>query len=264
MLYDPLPAVLRRLPIIAVSKFALVTRNDDVREVMRRSTDFKVIYAANLNIVMDQQPFLLGLDGEELRRDIAAIRLVMTDGDIVTLSTHAAERCAALVATSNGTLEVVDFCGQVSLDVFCKYLGVTNPPGQNLRVIAMRLFEFVVFDVFSDADLRAEAETLASTLRGHIDSLIAERKAGADVAIDDVLGRWPDPPESWRDLVHRYPDPHPLVGLVFASLPQLSMAASQILEQLFRRPAELAAAQALARNNDPRPSRRPRGVRLIP
>lgn len=251
MLYDPLCAVLRRLPIIAVSKFAVVTRNDDVREVLRKSNDFKVIYAANLNIVMDQQRFLLGLDGEELSRDIAAIRLVMTDSDIATLSTHAAERCAALLATSNGTLEVVDLCGQVSLDVFCKYLGVTNPPGQNLRVTAMRLFEFVVFDVFNDADLRAEAQNLASTLRDHIDSLIAERKAGAAVAIDDVLGRCltrQKAGETWfTDIQIRTL----LVGLVFASLPQLSMAAAQILEQLFRRPAELAAAQALARNNDP-------------
>jgi cytochrome P450 len=252
-LYDLLFAYLRRCcPTFNHFGWAVISRNDDVREVMRRGVDFKVTYAAPLNIVMGGVDlFLLGLDGKTFSRDVAAIRLVLLEEDIPDLAAKAAARCAALLAASRGSIEAIDLVRGATQDVFCSYLGVTCPDGEDLQVFAMRAIEFILADLPPDAGLKAETTRLSKVLLDHIDRLIADRRASGKV-IDDVLGRClaeqvkGDP---WftdgriRAL---------LVGLVSTALPQPPMAVGQILEQLLRRPAELAAAQALALAGDPR------------
>jgi len=245
---DAIFAFQRVWPLIWFRGFVIVARNDDVREVLSRSADFPVTYVDKLNVVMDGEPFFLGMDGEAHSGDVAAMRLVVKDDDVPNLARLATQRCAALVEAAGGTIEVVDFVRQVTLEVFCNYLGVTEPPGQDLRVIANRLFEFVLFDLRNDKSLGAEVRPMAKALRDHVDKLIAERKAAPPK--DDVLGRClaqqGEHREGFSDLQIRTA----LIGLIFGGLPQPQMAAPQILEQLFRRPAQLAAAQSLARAND--------------
>jgi cytochrome P450 len=251
-LYDPAFAVLRRcFPILQLfGKAAIISRNDDVREVMRRGVDFRVTYANHLKIVMGDDLFLLGHDGESFNRDVAAIRLVLLDTDIPDLAAKAAARCATLLTASDGSLEAVDLVRGATQEVFCSYLGVTCPDGVDLQVIAMRVIEFVLADIFADARLADEARNLSKILRDRIDELIAEREASGQV-IDDVLGRCLGQKAAANPWFTNARIRTLLVGLICTALPQPPMAVGQILEQLLRRPAALAAAQALARAEDP-------------
>jgi cytochrome P450 len=250
-LYDPGFAFLRRFfPLINTPWIAVLSLDDDVRAVLRSGDKFKVIYEPKLDPIMDDRSFLLGQDGAYFDRDVAAIRKVFRDTDISRLADHAARQCAAYVAASNGNLEVIDLVSQAMVDVFTDYLGITAPPGHDLRVIALRVIEFVLADVFQDKKLRADAVRMAGLLRDHVDALIADRKAGRSGPTDDVLGRCLDcqaAGEAWftDDRIRTL-----LVGLICTALPQPPIAAAQVLDQLLRRPAELAAAQALARSND--------------
>jgi cytochrome P450 len=247
---DLILMVLRRLvPILRIGQMVLITRRDDIREVFLDDVSFPVSYADRLDVIMGDQPFILGMeDGPAYRRDTGALRLVMRPDDLQRLADAATARAHALVAAAAGTIEVVDYIRQVTFDVFCEYFGFTAPPGQDLRVIATRLFEFQFLDHFNDPTLLAEVQPMAKTLRDHFDHLIAARKS--DPAKDDVLGRClvfqAKDCEGFSDIQIRTA----LIGFLVGGLPQLPMAAPQALEQLLQRPDSLAESQVLAREDD--------------
>jgi cytochrome P450 len=92
---------------------------------------------------------------------------------------------------------------------------------------------------------------MSGALRDHIDSLIAKRSAGGHAPSDDILGRCLIQKAAGNPWFSDARIRALLIGLISTALPQPPMAVGQILEQLLRRPAELAAAQALARADDP-------------
>jgi hypothetical protein len=68
-------ALFRRLwPIPHWGQLYVATRYDDVREICLSDDVFPVPYAAKLDVIMDDQPFFLGMGNTELyRRDTAAM-----------------------------------------------------------------------------------------------------------------------------------------------------------------------------------------------
>lgn len=247
---DLIFSVLRRIwPIAGLRSPILVTRHDDVREVLLSEADFQVTYAEKLDVLMGGQPFFLGLDDSaEVGRAVDTLRLAVRPDDVVALAERAAARSADLADLAGETLEVVDHVRQVTFDVFSDYLGISSPPGQDLRLVATRLFEFLLVDPFKDPDLRAEAEPMAKRLRDHIDDMIRDGRSRAPA--DNVLGRCLRLQAEKRDGFTDVEIRTNLVGLIVGGLPQPAMAAAQSLDQLLARPAELMAAQAASRSDD--------------
>jgi len=235
-----------RLPFVGV---VVVTRNDDVREVLLNNVDFHVEQAQRLNVLMDNAPFMLGLDDRAVfERNVAPLREAVKPQDIKDLAQRCRERAAELVAGADGRLEVVDFIRQVTLDVFSAYVGVTAPEGHDLRIMATRMYEFQV-SPGKDPALAEEAAAQAKALRDHIDQLIAGARARGP-GNDNILGRL---------LIHQNERKGPLedaelranlIGLIVGALPQLPIAAPQALDQLLARPRELELAAASARSGN--------------
>ena len=129
------------------------------------------------------------------------------------------------------------------------YFGIPNPPGEDLRVWATRLFEFQFVDRANDPALRAEVDVLAPRLRAHVQGLMDARRASG-LSQDDVLGRCLAEQAAGNK---RFDDDWirvALMSFVVGGPPQPPMVVPQALEQLLRRPDELAGAQQAARDND--------------
>ena len=251
MAYVPLGfRVLRTIrPILRFGNTIVVTRYDDVREVFLNDAAFRVPYKDKLDIIMGGHPFFLSMDDTpEYRRDKAAMRLVVRSADITErLAGEVERRAEDIVANAKGHLEIVDsLVRRVTFEVLGAYFGIPDPPGEDLRVWATRLFEFQFADPGNDPALRREVDTIAPALRAHINGLIEKRRASGSFS-DDVLGQSlamhaQGVPGFSDDQIRSA-----LMGFIVGGPPQPPMVVPQALEQLLRRPDALAGAQRAAR-----------------
>ena len=251
-----LPLVFRLIravwPIPRIGNTVVVTRYDDVRAVFLDDRAFRVPYREKLDVIMGGHPFFLGMDDTpEYRRDTGAMRQVVRRTDIPDRLAPEVEQLAGrVVADANGQLEVVDsLVRQVTFAVFKRYFGIPDPPGQDLRVWATRLFEFQFADMGNDPALRREVDVIGPALRAHIQDHIETRRQSGSTD-DDVLGRClamqakGDPAFSDGQIRSA------LMGFIVGGPPQPPMVVPQALEQLLRRPDVLAEAQQAARDGD--------------
>ena len=242
--------LLRRIwPIPHLGKLYVATRYDDVREVFATDRAFGVTYAAKLDLIMGGQPFFLGMaDGPQYREDTGAMRKVVLPADLPMLGAKVEAMAEAIVAASNGRVEVVDqLVRRVTFDYCSDYFGVPNPPGGDLRVWGTRLFEYQF--VASDQPLVDEVKIIAPALRDHIDQLIAACKAkpkGRDDVLARCIAMQAKGEPGFSDAQIRTA----LMGFIVGGPPQPPMVVPQAMEQLLRRPEALAGAQAAARAND--------------
>jgi cytochrome P450 len=246
--------VLRAIwPIARFRNYVLVTRYDDVREVFLNDKSFRVPWAAKVDIITGGFPFILGMDDTQTyREDTAALRTVVRSDDIAHRLVPEVNRLAEqIVAGAKGELEVVDqLVRRVTFEVLGAYFGIPNPPGEDLRVWATRLFEFQFVDSANDQALRFEVDVIAPRLRAHVQSVMDARRASGQKQ-DDVLGRCLDAQaagnagftDDWIRVA--------LMSFVVGGPPQPPMVVPQALEQLLRRPDALVGAQRAAlANND--------------
>jgi cytochrome P450 len=254
--------VLRALPWNRrLGSVVIASRYDEVREVFLNSDAFRVPYKKNLDVIMQNKGpghgFFLSMDDtDEYRRDTGAMRKVVRISDIPERLVPAVERLGeSIVEEGRGRLEVVDqLVRRITFEVYQDYFGVPDPPGQDMRVLATRLFEFQFVDT-GDPALRAEVEAIAPALHAHIQSLMDARR-DSGVLGDDVLGRclaMQADEERERPEHTAFDDDHirrSLLGFIVGGPPQPPMVVPQALEQLLRRPDALLGAQQAARAND--------------
>jgi cytochrome P450 len=249
-----LPGVLRlarALPFLPrIGTTYLVSRHDDVREVLGSDASFRVPYAKNLAVITGGEPFMLSMDDTaEYREQLSKLRRVVLATDLPRLGNEAETAAEARVAAAGGQVDVVDLVRQVSFEVIARYFGVPAPRHGRLDVWGTRLFEFQFVAGPGGAGLRAEVEVIAPAFREHIDAAIASRKADGAV-VDDVLARCL---QLQAEGVPGYSDREirtALLCMVVGGPPQPPMVVPQALEQLLRRPGVLAAARGTAMAGD--------------
>jgi cytochrome P450 len=176
---DDIFRVLRNLwPIPTFGKLAMVTRFDDVEEVLSLSEVFVNPYKDKLDVIMGGHSFFLGMTNtEEYTRDTTNMRMVMRRADIESRLIPATLAAAeAAVSAGNGQADIVELVRNVTFHVLSDYFGTPGPAHADLRVWATRLFEFQFADQANDPALRAEIEVYAPALRNHIDWLISARR----------------------------------------------------------------------------------------
>ena len=244
--------LLRRFrPIMRLGKTYVVTLHDDVREVFGTDAAFGVVYNDNLQVITGGEPFFLAMpDSPAYRAQLQAMQRVAVASDLPALGNRAEALAEAVVAASNGRVEVVSLVRQVAFGVIPPYFGVLAPEQGRLDVWATRLFEFQFTGSPDDKELRAEVDEIAPAFRAHIDREIARRKATSDET-DDVLGRCLERQAAgeagYSDVAIRTA----LLCMVVGGPPQPPMVVPQAMEQLLRRPDVLANAhRAAADGND--------------
>jgi cytochrome P450 len=254
-LADPRPifALLRRLqPILVVRDLALVTRYDDVQEVLGRDDVFDVPYAEKMELITSGENFFLGMrNTPRYTRDSSNMRIAVRRDDVGSLVAPLVQRTAEeIVAHAGAPLDIVkDLTLVVPARMVAAYFGTPGPSERDLIAWTSVLFQFLFFDQKGDAALRARAVTASAALNAYLDGAIAERKArptGNGDVLDRCLALQRAGVPGMRDLDIR----NDLAGLIIGAIPTTGTTTALIVDELLRRPAELAAARAAAAAGD--------------
>jgi cytochrome P450 len=231
---------------------AIVTRRDDVIEVLDRNADFEVIYEPRMRAITGGENFFLGMQDSALyTRYVSNMRLAVRREDVgrivEPLTRGLAER---LVAGKAGRIDVPpELSLPVPTAIVTDYLGITGAPDEDLVDWATLLFRYLFADLQADPALERDALAAAFQACAAIDAAIAKRKAAGGVK-DDVLGRCLTMQAAGLPGMDDLGIRNNFIGLFIGAIPTLSKAAVQALDQLLDRAEALTSAQQAARNGD--------------
>ncbi len=251
---EPVFAVLRRLkPVLFIKNTAIVTRFEDVQEVLSRDDVFAVTYSEKMEVVTGGNDFFLGMQNSpDYERDTAHMRTVMRREDVAgQIVPFVAKTAEEVIQASGGRLDVARQLGKiVPAKWVAAYFGCPPPSNEELAQWSSAIFRYLFTDLTNDPAVGAAARDAAAKARAWLDQTIALRKANPDD--DDVLGRCLRLQSAgvpgMDDLAIR----NNLIGLLTGAIPTTAKCCTQALDELLKRPAELAQAQAAARAGDDR------------
>ena len=231
---------------------AIVTRYQDVVEVLDRNADFEVVYEPKMRAITGSENFFLGMQDTALyQRDVSNMRLAMRRDDVAAIVEPAARRLAEqLVAKQTNRIDVPkDLSLLVPTAIVTDYFGVTGAQNDDLINWTTSMFWYLFVDLAGDPAIAGKALDAAAACRSAIDAAIASRKA-AGAAKDDVLGRCLVLQKANQPGMDDLGIRNNLIGLVIGAIPTISRACVQALDQLLDRPRALESAQAAARGGD--------------
>ena len=230
----------------------IVTRFDDVKDVLRRDQDFEVVYGPRMVKITDGQNFFLGMqDTPTYTRDTANMRLAMRREDLPGIVTpFAAARAAELVKASAGRIDVPqDLTLRVPAQLLDIYFGTPGPSERDMIAWTTLMFWYLFIDLNADPSLDKHALDAAAQCRSYLDAAIQARKA-QPTETDDVLNRCLAMQRAGLPGMDDLGIRNNLIGLVIGAVPTTSKAAVQALDQLLNRPEALAGAQRAAQEGD--------------
>jgi cytochrome P450 len=247
---EPLFALLRKVkPILIVKEFALVTRFEDVQEVLARDEVFQVTYGEKMRVITGGNDFFLGMqDSPAYTRDVAHMRSVFRREDVPGRIVPFIEKQASdLVDAAGNELDVVKQLSQtVPVRWVGDYFGCEPASEEELAQWSSVIFQFLFTDLNNDPAVGKAAREAAASTRDWLDRTIAKRKANPS-SHDDVLGRClafeSIQTPGMDDLGIR----NNLLGLITGAIPTTSKCCAQALDQLLDRPDALRGAQEAAR-----------------
>jgi cytochrome P450 len=245
---EPIFAILRRIkPILLFKNYALVTRFEDVQEVLARDEVFLVTYGEKMKVVTGGENFFLGMQNSpEYTRDVSHMRSVVRREDIPGRIAPFVEKTATdLVAAAGAQLDVVPLSKTVPARWVADYFGCPPPSEQQLEAWGGALFHYLFADLDNDPKVAAAATTAAAQVRNWLDETIAARKASG-VTKDDVLGRCLLLQRAGLPAMDDISIRNNLLGLLVGAIPTTSKCCAQALDELLKRPDQLKGAQAAA------------------
>ena len=250
---EPVFAVLRKIkPILLVKNIALVTRFDDVQEVLSRDQVFQVTYCEKMRVVTGGDDFFLGMqDSPNYSRDVSNMRVVFRRGAIPEQVTpFVAKQASELLAGAGTGLDVVPQLSKVVPTRWVvDYFGCPVESEENLAIWASAIFRYLFTDLNNDPAVGQAARDAAQSTRNWLDATIKARKAHPSVK-DDVLGRCLALQSAGVPGMSDIDIRNNLLGLLTGAIPTTSKCCAQALDQLLDRPEALAGAREAARTNN--------------
>jgi cytochrome P450 len=231
---------------------AIVTRYQDVVEVLDRNADFEVVYEPKMRAITAGENFFLGMQDSALYdRDTSNMRLAMRRGDVAAIVEPRARALAEkLVAQASNRIDVPPALSlPVPTAIVTDYFGIATAPASDLVAWATLMFWYLFVDLAGDPALERRALDAAAACRAAIDAAIAGRKASGE-AKDDLIGRCLVMQKANLPGMDDLGIRNNLIGLVIGAIPTISKACVQALDQLLQRPQALASAQAAATSGD--------------
>ncbi len=246
---QPLFALLRTVkPVLLIHGIAVVTRYDDVVEVLTHDEAFGVepYRGKMLRLAGD---FILGTDDSPAyERAISILRLGARRSDVPGLAAFVAEEAEAEVERGAGQVNVAELAKRVPARLAGRWLGVNGPDEDTLIAWALALFEDIFVNVKADPAIIAAADQAAAGLRPRLDGEIAARKGHGGA--DDVLGRLVAMQATSETALSDEEIRSNLFGLVVGFIPTVATATTLAIDALLQRPEALASAQSAARADD--------------
>jgi cytochrome P450 len=244
-------AVLRRFkPIANLAGRVVVTRHDDVLDVLSRDEDFTISQVNGPAIERINGPFILAMDrGAEYDRDEAALRSCARreDAGLIREEARAAAARAVDEAHPHGSIEAVQqLTRRVPTEVVVEsYFGFPGPDRATLQRWLRNLFQDAFANPLADPYVRDAALQSARELKAWALPEIARRRTRGAAGSGDVMGRlialgeanpWAD-----DDWVRRN-----VAGCIVGAVDTISRFSILAIDELLRRPGELAGARDAA------------------
>ena len=230
----------------------IVTRRDDVRDVLSRNVDFEVVYESRMRQITAGENFFLGMQPSWLyTRDTSNMRLAMRSDDVATMVLPDARRLAdAIVSDAKGALDIPQqLTHKIPTQMVARYFGVPGPSEEAMVEWTTAMFWYLFSDLGADPEVERKALSAAQESRHYLDALIQRRKASPD-EIDDVLGRCLKLQAAGMPGMDDLGIRDNLIGLIIGAIPTLSKASCFALDELLRRPDQLVGACSAAREDD--------------
>jgi cytochrome P450 len=250
-------AELRSLaPIASVAGWTIVSRYDDVREVLANDRDFGVteVYAARMDRTTGA--FFLGMENTpEYQREAGIARNAVRVDDarrIGQIVESSARELLAGARKRGGVLDAVaEFSRVIPIALLRDYFGVPGPDPGTMQ----RWMRYLFWDIFlnqgDDATVRAKSSACSAEFKAYLESLIRERKAqvsrgdAPDDFVTRMLRQQAADPTIDDDLIRRN-----IGGVVVGAVDTLSKAVAHVTDELLRRPAAFESARRAAAAND--------------
>ncbi len=248
----------RLMPVTVTSQAVIVTKYDDVVEVLKQNQNFTVtdIYSAKMKLTSGD--FILGMeDTPQFRREAAILHAAVKMEDMARVQNFDQEACRRVVEAAAASRRL-DVAGGLFRVVPARlvedYFGVPGPDEATLMRWTRTIFWEIFLNLGNDPTVAATAVQSSGELKAYLDALIAKRKpqALAGQGPDDFLGRLlrmqANPETALDDEGVR----RNIGGVIVGAVDTTSTAASQALDELPKRPQQLAGArQAALEGNDP-------------
>ena len=242
-------AVLRRIkPILTVHDLTLVLRFDDVQEVMSRDGVFQVPYADNFRELTGGGNFFLGMSNTpEYQRDVSNMRIVVRREDLGTrIAPLVASSADRAVAAAHGRIDVVGLAAGVATDFVADYFGTPSPTPDTYFAQGGAISGYLFL---AAEELRAPAVVAASGMLATLRATIAARHQARGQR-DDVLERCLVLQDAGVPGMDDATLALNLFGLVVGAIPTTTAMVARAVDELLRRPRELALAHQAAANGD--------------
>lgn len=252
-------------PILRLGRFlAIVSRHEDVAEVLSQDDVFRVPWPQRVRILNDGDlpgtPFILGMnDRTEHAAMLKQVMRAFDRSDIAALVVPQLVRSAEEIVAQapGGKLEAIrGLVTRVALELCVSYHGVPIPEGKREEfadwTIAMSgdLFGWPPFDDRPKPAAVAGAERLRRTVDAAIKAETTRQRGGQKYDTGTVLSRLVsmhlnDPRALTARQIRSF-----LTGMIIGFVPTNTMAAGHILEVLLNKREALAYAQRAAEAGD--------------
>jgi len=246
---EPIFAILRRVkPTLIVKNFALVTRFEDVQEVLMRDEIFQVTYGEKMRVMTGGSDFFLGMqDSPAYTRDVSNMRSVVRREDIPgRVVPFVAKQAQSLVDAAGTEMDVVT---QLTKTVPARwvgdYFGCPPPSDEELAAWGSAIFRYLFTDLTNEPAVGQAAKTAAAAVRDWLDRTIADRKANPNEN-DDVLHRCLALQKAGVPGMDDLGIRNNLLGLLTGAIPTTSKCCTQALDELLKRPDALDGARRAA------------------
>jgi cytochrome P450 len=230
----------------------IVTRFNDVKEVLARDGDFEVIYGPRMMQITGGANFFLGMqDSPEYTRDVSNMRLAVRRTDLPEVVKQiVSDAATGLVEGAKGRIDVPqDLSLRVPARLVEQYFGTPGPSEKQLIEWTTILFWYLFLDLKAEPAFDVRALETMRIYRAQLDDVVAQRKAHPTTN-DDILNRCLAMQQAGLPGMDDLGIRNNLIGLAIGAIPTTSKAAVQALDQLLDRPAILQGAQSAARNGD--------------
>jgi cytochrome P450/glutathione S-transferase len=246
--------LLRRMaPILVIGKRVILTRHQDVKEVLTRDKDFTIseVNAAKINKI--DGPFILGMDDSpQYAREKSVLYRVVRPEDLPEIGTLVARNAAELIdaARPQRRIDVVNGLARIAaLRLVDSYFGMQGPNDATMMRWMRDVFHYIFANLTGAPTVLQDALNSGSELRQYMDLRIASAKSGPrqDMCVLGRLQALQGPEQPWLDdnAVRRN-----LGGLIVGAVDTTSKFVTLSVDELLRRPRFLAEARAAALRGD--------------
>ena len=237
-------------PNVVFKGNALITRYEDVTEVLERDWVFQVAYAEKMDKVTNGSNFFLGMqDTEQYTRDVSNMRLTARREDINDIVKPFVDKTSMeILAASNGKIDVVQELSRVvPTRLIGRYFGTPGWDETEFAEAATNMFQYLFYP--DDPDVEKKALAGAEQTRNYLDQAIAQRKANR-TSNDDVLERCLKLQDAGMPGMTDIDIRNNFIGLIIGAIPTTSKCAAVTLNHLFNNPELLVEAQQAARADE--------------